>query len=279
MDSLLLSKIIYALIIFIISVISGLPLAYKRKKTKKSKNTDLDHAHHKHCQHTYKSTEQLHGHGSEVVIGEALASGVFLGAGLLHMLNDSARDFADIGYHYPIAYLLCGIVFLGLLLLEHVGKEVNETSGNNSTIFVLLAAAMLSIHSLFEGVALGIRSDTSLIIIVFIAIIAHKWADGYSLAIHIIRGKLSKAINWLLFIVFTLMTPLGIFFGSYLNTGLEQHNIIAPTFSALAAGTFLYIGTLHGLNRAVMVERCCNLHDYSYVIIGFSLMAIAGIWV
>ncbi len=276
MDSLFLSKIFYALIIFIISVMSGLPLAYKAKKLK---STELAYSDHKHCQYSHESHEQLHGHGSEFVIGEALASGVFLGAGLLHMLNDSARDFADIGYHYPIAYLLCGIVFLGLLLLEHVGKEVNETSGNNSTIFVLLAAAMLSIHSLFEGVALGIRSDTSLIIIVFIAIIAHKWADGYSLAIHMIRGKLGKAINWLLFIIFTLMTPLGIFFGSYLNTGLEQHNIIAPTFSALAAGTFLYIGTLHGLNRAVMVERCCNLHDYSYVIIGFSLMAIVGIWV
>jgi zinc transporter ZupT len=257
MLSLFISKIIYALIIFVISVFSGvLPLAYASKIKAKNKLAV-----------------------PEFAIGEALASGVFLGAGLLHMLNDSARDFIDLGYHYPIAYLLCGIVFLGLLLLEHVGKEVSEHSGENSPLFVFLAAAMLSVHSLFEGVALGIRSDLSLVIIVFIAIIAHKWADSYSLAIHLSKSRLSSKINWLLFFIFALMTPMGIFFGNYINTGLGEHNIVSPIFSALAAGTFLYIGTLHGLNRAVMVERCCNLHDYMYVIIGFSLMALVGVWV
>ncbi|MBP9722298.1 MAG: ZIP family metal transporter [Gammaproteobacteria bacterium] len=269
-DSIAISKLFYALIIFIISIFSGIfPL--------------LNRSKHASTAHQHAGNGKSHTHSHEFVIGESLASGVFLGAGLLHMLNDSARDFSELGYQYPIAYLLCGIVFLGLLLLEHVGKEVNETSGENSKVFVLLAAIMLSVHSLFEGVALGIRTDISLVIVVFIAIIAHKWADGYSLAIHISKGKLRKKTSWLLFFLFTLMTPLGIVFGSYANSGfgsgLEHNNIIAPIFSALAAGTFLYIGTLHGLNRAVMVERCCNLYDYMYVILGFGLMAIVGIWV
>lgn len=256
MDSLLFSKIIYALIIFIISVVSGLlPLTYASKNKAKNKLGS-----------------------SEFVIGEALASGVFLGAGLLHMLSDAARDFSELGYHYPFAYLLCGIIFLGLLLLEHVGKEVNEHSGESSTVFALLACVMLSIHSLFEGVALGIRNDLSLLIIVFIAIMAHKWADSYSLAIHVGKSKLSSKTNWLIFFIFTLMTPAGIFFGNYINSGLAN-TAISPIFTSLAAGTFLYIGTLHGLNRAVMVERCCNLHDYMYVIIGFTLMAVVGIWI
>jgi len=257
MDSLIFSKIIYALIIFIISVLSGLlPLTYASKN---------------------KAQNKLN--SSEFVIGEALASGVFLGAGLLHMLSDAAKDFNELGYHYPYAYLLCGIIFLALLLLEHVGKEVSDHSGENSPLFALLAAAMLAIHSLFEGVALGVRGDLSLIIIVFIAIMAHKWADSYSLAIHIGKSRLPVKIQWILFFIFTIMTPLGIFFGNYINTELVANNILAPVFTSLAAGTFLYIGTLHGLNRAVMVERCCNLHDYMYVIIGFSLMAMVGIWV
>ena len=47
---------------------------------------------------------------------------------------------------------------------------------------------------------------------------------------------------------------------------------------AASAGTFLYLGTLHGLSRAVMVQQCCNLKQYTFVIIGFSLMAIVAIW-
>ena len=97
MDSIFLSKIIYAVIIFIISIISGLPLTYKSRSSAHS-SCKLEHAH-------------SHAHGSEFIIGEALASGVFLGAGLLHMLNDAAREFNELGYQYPLAYLLCGIVF------------------------------------------------------------------------------------------------------------------------------------------------------------------------
>ena len=89
---------------------------------------------------------------------------------------------------------------------------------------------------------------------------------------------LSMNIKWFLFFIFTLMTPMGIFFGNYIDTVLSG-TVVGPTFTALAAGTFLYIGTLHGLNRAVMVERCCNLRNYMYVIIGFVLMAVVGIWI
>lgn len=253
MDTLVIEKISYALIIFLVSLLSGL-LPLWRKKT-------------------------LNLCGKEFMIGEALSSGIFLGAALLHMLNEAARDFYALNYKYPIAYLLAGIVFLTLLLLEHIGREVNEHSGRNNLLFVVLSVIMLSIHSLLEGVALGIRDDFSLLIVIFIAIMAHKWAASYSLAIQISKNNLEPLKSWGLFLVFAIMTPLGIFFGNLINTGLETNNIIAPAFGSLAAGTFLYIGTLHGLNRAVMVERCCNLRDYIYVIIGFTLMAIIGIWV
>jgi hypothetical protein len=38
------------------------------------------------------------------------------------------------------------------------------------------------------------------------------------------------------------------------------------------------LGTLHGLERCVMVERCCNLRDFSFVIIGFLLMASVAMY-
>jgi len=65
-------------------------------------------------------------------IGEAFACGVFLGAGLLHMLGDAANDFIQLGYHYPFAFLLAGAMFLALLLLEHVSQEFYQHRGEQS---------------------------------------------------------------------------------------------------------------------------------------------------
>ena len=81
------------------------------------------------------------------------------------------------------------------------------------------------------------------------------------------------------FILFSFMTPLGIYFGWYFGHGVETNSIFDPILMAASAGTFLYLGTLHGLERCVMVERCCNLSDFSFVIIGFLLMATVAIYV
>ncbi len=282
MDSFIYQKITYAFVILIITILSGIfPLRSIRKNSKEYTVSDY-HQHHNH-DHNH-AHDGCHGTVSgplaskEYAIGEALASGIFLGAGLIHMLSEAANDFIRLDYEYPFAFLLTGITFLILLLFEHIGREVNERSGNNNLLFVALTIFILSIHSLLEGIALGSRDDMTLIIAIFIAILAHKWADSYSLAVQIRKNYLSAKHCWLIFIIFAFMTPLGIFIGHVINTDLDQSNILAPVFTSFAAGTFLYIGTLHGLNKAIMVERCCNLKDYIYVIIGFSIMALVGIW-
>ena len=58
-------------------------------------------------------TEETH---AEFPIGETLATGVFLGAALLHMLPEAQSLFEKLGYHYPIALLVTGIVFLLFLI-------------------------------------------------------------------------------------------------------------------------------------------------------------------
>ena len=74
------------------------------------------------------------------------------------------------------------------------------------------------------------------------------------------------------------MTPLGIVLGDLVNQATDSYHLLTPIFSALAAGTFLYIGTLHGLRRATMIERCCNMREFSFMILGFAIMAVVAIW-
>ncbi len=210
--------------------------------------------------------------------GESLACGVFLGAALLHMLSDAAVDFQIKGIHYPIAYFLAGTLFLLFLWLEHYGRELYAHKANQSAYLVWLWMLMLSVHSFLAGSALGLSDKDSLSVILFIAIIAHKWAEAFAFAVIINKEHISSKLALSLFVVFSLMTPLGIFLGSGLELVISSNSLLLPIFSSLAAGTFLYLGTLHGLDKGVLVKQCCNLKNYSYVILGFVIMALVAVY-
>ncbi len=215
--------------------------------------------------------------GRLAVRGEALAAGVFLGAGLIHMLGDSAGDFATAGVDYPWAFLLCGSVVLALLLLEHLGEAATGKSDGNASL-ALLATAMLSIHSFLAGAALGTSGQGTVAIVIFIAIIAHKWAASFALTVSLARSPLTRPARFVAFVVFVLFLPLGVVSGAIAAQWDAAYPLVAPTLKALAAGTFLYLGTLHGLANGMLVKRCCDLREFSAVVFGFALMAVVAIW-
>ena len=215
--------------------------------------------------------------GFKFPIGDAIASGVFLGAGLIHMLSDSANDFADLGIDYPFPFLIAGLTILLFLLIEHIGGALSKNNKGNLSFMAIMATMMLSIHSFFEGAALGISEELSVAVVIFVAIIAHKWAASFALAININKTNLKFITRLSLFSIFVVMTPLGILFGQTAQNYVSNP-LIEPIFTAIAAGTFIYMGTLHGLDRSVLVKDCCNTKQYTFVIVGFAIMAIVAIW-
>lgn len=212
-------------------------------------------------------------------VGETLATGVFLGAALLHMLPEANSMFLNMGYHYPFAYIITGVVFLLFLWFEHLGKEIYHHHDRTYPAFAIIAWVMLSVHSLVLGTALGFSHEYPLVIMLFLAIITHKWAESFAIAVQLNKSSLRPAQSLAFFLLFAVMTPLGIFIGYYFGQGVQTNSLFDPILIATSAGTFLYLGTLHGLERCVMVERCCNLRDFSFVIIGFLLMASVAAYV
>lgn len=218
------------------------------------------------------------GKGLEFPAGQALAAGIFLGAGLIHMLGDAATQFYQLNIHYPLAFLLAGLTFLLLLFLEHLSRELYEHQGDAHAPLAILAMVMLSIHSLLAGAALGLDQHVTMVILLLIAILAHKWAASFALAIQINRTTLKFKTGVILFVLFTLMTPLGIVIGNSITSSVGQYPLLPAIFSSLAAGTFLYLGTLHGLAKSFMVQKCCNLKHFLLVIVGFALMAAVALF-
>jgi zinc transporter ZupT len=249
-------KMIAAFIILLITIISGLWPFIKKKNSNLSSTANA----------------------GDFTIGESFASGVFLGAGLLHMLPDATNAFIKAGYHYPLSFLIAASIFLLLLLLEHISVSLQHHTNSLVSSLVLLTTVMLSIHALLEGTAVGISADFVTTLIIFVAIIAHKGAASFALSINLNKSNLNFQGRFLAFAFFALMTPLGIFAGDWISLGSHQNILLTPIFSSLAAGTFLYIGTLHGLDRASLIKNCCNMREFFIMLLGFIIMAIVAIW-
>lgn len=214
-----------------------------------------------------------------LAFGETLSTGVFLGAALLHMLPEAHAHFHALGYTYPFAFLIAGGVFLFFLWFEHLGEAWYQQKNRTQSAFALLALVMLSLHSLMSGAALGLNKNQAMMTVIFLAIIAHKWAESFAMAAQLVKSGLSRSVIWFSFGLFCVMTPLGVLAGNLLEHLPGHDAALTPALVAASAGTFLYLGTLHGLDRCVLVARCCHLRDFTFVILGFLLMGVVACFV
>jgi len=80
----------------------------------------------------------------------------------------------------------------------------------------------------------------------------------------------------LIFSLFALSTPLGIVVGEdihqYLSAGTMV--IIKGTILSLAAGTFLYMSTLHDLENSPSIKICSTKKGFLFLICGFLITAL-----
>ena len=98
------------------------------------------------------------------------------------------------------------------LAVEEATKGI--CSGFNLQSFVLLIA--LSMHAIFEGIALGLSKEFSATLNIMLALILHKPAASFSLGVSITKSfksenDVKKGI--LLLSLFALATPIGIMLG------------------------------------------------------------------
>ena len=105
------------------------------------------------------------------------------------------------------------------------------------TPFILMIA--LSVHSIFEGLALGLQTTEKDVMNMVIAILIHKGAAGSSLGISLVKTFPDNfsLCRWLVF-TFAMATPLGVVIGMLVVNAGDIYDVV---FSSLAAGSFVYI--------------------------------------
>lgn len=124
---------------------------------------------------------------------------------------------------------------------DHRNAMVAEPAKNPCTPYLLLMA--LGIHSIFEGIALGLAGESAEVTALFVAIVAHKLPESFGLSTAFTKAytEQKKAIGMAL--LFSLLSPVGIITGIMLieNGSIGEQG--SAVLIALTTGMFLYVCT------------------------------------
>jgi len=200
----------------------------------------------------------------------SFSAGIMLGAAFFHMLPEAVED----GGGAAVPFVLVGFLLLYLLerfVLVHVCAEPGPNArlstggaplhpadahdhhpeedvhvhaeGTGCDVHTLGLAAWigLSVHTLVDGFALGAASvQPELGALVFLAILAHKIPNSFSLSAILLSEGYGRGKAVLMNAAFALMVPVGA--GIYV---LLREAVLAARFTSLAlaasAGTFLHL--------------------------------------
>ncbi len=239
-------------------------------------------------------------------LGNALAGGIFLGVGFVHLLPEADEALRRV-IDYPLAPLLAALGVGLLLLIDRVVLEGrNSALGQNEgptrrPFYAFVLLIVLSVHSAIAGMALGLQPEAAAVLVVMLGILFHKGSAAFALIVTAHSAGNLKL--WQTLWLFSVMTPLGIVFGTLAGQMFEGRTalVFEGSFNALAAGTFIYVAVMDVLDAELSRERDRIAHyvrsalmgeddvpmpeqdrdralKFALVMIGIGTMAVMGLW-
>ncbi|XP_061565442.1 zinc transporter ZIP1 [Cololabis saira] len=157
--------------------------------------------------------------------------------------------------------------------LESSGHHVHVDFQAHSPFRSFMLFLSLSLHSVFEGLAIGLQNTDSKVLEICIAILVHKSIIVFSLSVKLVQSAVHPLWVAVYIGVFAMMSPLGIAVGiSVMEADLASGALIQAILEGLAAGTFVYITFMeilpHELNSAGK-----QLLKVLFILLGFTIMA------
>ncbi len=207
------------------------------------------------------------------------SAGVFISASLLTMIPEavSTSNAKDALTMVLLAFIV--VLFIErVILYQHrdTYKEEEEECEHDHLITSTTAFVGLSVHAAVDGFLLGAAAyeDPAIGIIVFLAILAHKGIEVFSLSttFRLAGFNWKRGLTWVL--VFALISPVAAWISIPFIQFLGTIELGIPL--ALAGGTFLYVGIYDLLPEAFHLEEK-RYSAYLAVILGILTMYLIGL--
>uniref|UniRef100_A0A3Q3XRY1 Solute carrier family 39 member 1 n=1 Tax=Mola mola TaxID=94237 RepID=A0A3Q3XRY1_MOLML len=259
----------------------------------------------------FRDTNGSETHRTVLSLISCFAGGVFLAACLLDIIPDYLSDInSELEARqsdFPLPEFIMAAGFFTVLILERIVLNCREMRATREEYAPLIPDAghghgtspdlessghhlhvdfqahspfrsfmlflSLSLHSVFEGLAIGLQSTDSRVLEICIAILVHKSIIVFSLALKLVQSAVPPLWVAAYIGVFAMMSPIGIAIGiSVMEAQLAAGTLIQAILEGLAAGTFVYITFLEILPHELNTPGK-QLLKVIFILLGFSVMA------
>ncbi|CAF4868854.1 unnamed protein product [Pieris macdunnoughi] len=125
----------------------------------------------------------------------------------------------------------------------HSHMPINDVDNVTAALRGLLIVLALSIHELFEGLAVGLESSTSNVWYMLGAISAHKLVIAFCIGVELIATRTKTYLAIIYITTFGIVSPLGIGIGILMvgGKGATAAGSYSVILQGLASGTLLYV--------------------------------------
>ena len=140
--------------------------------------------------------------------------------------------------------------------------------------YLLLVA--LSIHALFEGLALGLFQNIDSMIQVLGALVIHKCILAFSMGINLVQHSFPALTVAKSAFLFAALSPIGFGIGILMLTYTSSNvgHILSAIFQAIATGTFLYVTFFEIFFHELNSKECHKMLKVLMIIFGYSVIAV-----
>lgn len=155
---------------------------------------------------------------------------------------------------------------------HHHHSHIPTINGDDlivSSIRGLLIVLALSVHEIFEGLAVGLEPTTSNVWYMFVSISAHKVVIAFCIGVELIVHKTKPWLVTIYIFVYAIVSPIGIGIGVWVSNadGSEAFEIASVVLQGLAAGTLLYV-----IFFEILSKNKDGIVQYFAVVLGFFLL-------
>ncbi|ENN70945.1 zinc transporter ZIP3 [Dendroctonus ponderosae] len=152
---------------------------------------------------------------------------------------------------------------------HHTHIMQDEIDSTVKAIRGLLIVLALSVHELFEGLAVGLESGSGNVWYMFGAVAAHKLVIAFCIGVELVASQMKTFLVVTYVFTFAVVSPLGIGIGMAIsNLEVSVADVISVFLQGIASGTLLYVVFFEILQN----ERKTGLRQCASVFIGFSCM-------
>lgn len=192
--------------------------------------------------------------------------------------------------------------------LPLLGSERSDIGDLRTAFMALSLQTVISVHALFEGLGLGAERRLSEVVSILLAIVVHKVSEcflclsaepagirvtpavcgpqgveSFIIASAYLRSTMSRRLTVGLMVLFALTSPLGIAIGIVISTKNESVAVLRGLLVSVAAGTFLYVGTLilkdqDHVGDCLPIAKANSFLRFVLWCAGFVLMCLVALW-